>query len=267
MGPDYMSRIQYMKNRVVNVTPEMDLENARIMTESFKETEGEPLAIRKAKAFRRQCREKTVKIWDKELIVGCSGSKMRGGILCVDTCWSILDDELDTINDRKYDPFKLREEDRQMFLDVIKPYWQGRSTYEAWLKQIPDDCRDLRDTGQVYINRKAVRGWGETTAGYKQVITEGIESIRDNIRARKAKLDPTVPGDIEKENYLNALLISAEGICDLAERYAAEAERLAENEEDPVRRQELLDIAEACHHVPRYPARTFREAQIGRAHV
>lgn len=260
MGVDFMDRIQFMKDRVVNTIPEMDLENARIMTESFKETAGEALCIQKAKAFRKQCREKTVKIWDKELIVGCSGSKMRGGILCVDTCWSILDDEIDTINDRKYDPFKLREEDRQMFLDVIKPFWQGKSTYEAWLKQIPDDCRDLRDAGQVYINRKAVRGWGETTAGYRQVIEEGIESICERIRKKKAVLDATVPGDIEKEGYLNALLISAEGICDLAERYAVEAEHLASEEADEVRRQELLDIAECCHHVPKYPARSFKEA-------
>ena len=256
----YMDRIEFMKNRVVHTNPEMDLENARILTESFKETAGEPLCIRKAKAFRKQCREKTVKIWEKELIVGCSGSKMRGGILCADTCWSILDEELDTISTRKYDPFYLREEDREMFLKEIKPYWEGRSTYEAWLKQIPEDCKILRDAGQVYINRKAVRGWGETTAGYKQVISEGIEAICENIRARMAKLDPTVPGDIEKEDYLKAMLISAEGICDLAERYAKEAERLAEEERDAVRKEELLSIAEACHHVPKYPARTFHEA-------
>ena len=62
-----------------------------------------------------------------------------------------------------------------MFLKEIKPYWEGRSTYEAWLKQIPEDCKILRDAGQVYINRKAVRGWGETAAGDKQVINEGIE--------------------------------------------------------------------------------------------
>ena len=78
----YKDRIEYMKNRVIHTTPEMDLENAKILTDSFKETGGEPLCIRKAKAFRKQCREKTVKIWDQELIVGCSGSKMRGGILC-----------------------------------------------------------------------------------------------------------------------------------------------------------------------------------------
>ena len=258
--PNYMERIHYMKDRVVNKKPEMDLENARILTESFQETAGEPLCIRKAKAFRKQCQEKTIQIWDKELIVGCSGSKMRGGILCADTCWSILDDELETISTRKYDPFYLQPEDKELFLTKIKPYWQGRSTYEAWLKQIPDDCRDLRDTGQVYINRKAVRGWGETTAGYRQIIEEGIESICDTIRQRKAKLDPTVPSDIEKDDYLNALLISAEGICILAERYATEAERLADTESDPVRKEELLTIASNCHRVPRYPARTFHEA-------
>ena len=258
--PAYMDRISFMKDRVVNTRPEMDLENARILTESYKETAGEPLCIRKAKAFRKQCQEKTVKIWDKELIVGCSGSKMRGGILCADTCWSILDDELDTISERKYDPFYLREEDKELFLKEIKPYWEGRSTYEAWLKQIPDDCRDLRDTGQVYINRKAVRGWGETTAGYRQVIEEGLESICETIRERKAQLDPTVPGDIEKEDYLNALLISAEGIWTLAERYAKEARRLAEEEKDENRKAELLKIAENCERVPRYPARNFYEA-------
>ena len=63
------------------------------VTESFRETGGEPLAIQKAKSFRRQCQEKTIKIWDQELIVGCAGSKMRGGILSADTCWSILDKE------------------------------------------------------------------------------------------------------------------------------------------------------------------------------
>ena len=50
--PEYMKRIHFIKDRVVGTRPEMDLENAKIMTESFKETAGEPLCIRKAKAFR-----------------------------------------------------------------------------------------------------------------------------------------------------------------------------------------------------------------------
>lgn len=260
MSQNFMERIQYLKNRVVNTRPEMDLENAVILTRSFQETAGEPFAIQKAKAFRKQCMEKTVEIWDKELIVGCSGSKMRGGILCADTCWSILDDELETISTRKYDPFYLRAEDKDAFLKEVKPFWQGRSSYEAWLAQIPEDTKELRDNGVVYINRKAVRGWGETTAGYQQVIDEGIEGICNTIKERRQKLDITVPGDYEKERYLEAMLISAEGIMALAGRYAKEAERLAELETDEVRKKELKEIAEICCHVPRYPARSFREA-------
>ena len=80
----YMERIRLIKDRVVNTRPEMDLENAKIMTESFKET----LYIGIQRwwhtknlydnvGFRRQCREKTVKIWDQELIVGGSGMIMK----------------------------------------------------------------------------------------------------------------------------------------------------------------------------------------------
>ena len=36
--PAYMTRINFLKERVLNTRPEMDLENARILTESFLET-------------------------------------------------------------------------------------------------------------------------------------------------------------------------------------------------------------------------------------
>ena len=68
-GKPYRERVERMKERVISARPEMDLENARILTESFQETEGLPLVVRKAKGFYRQCKEKTVKIWDDELIL------------------------------------------------------------------------------------------------------------------------------------------------------------------------------------------------------
>ncbi|MGM0216792.1 glycyl radical protein [Enterococcus sp. AZ109] len=256
----YMNRINRMKEKVTNTRPEVDLENARILTRSFQGTAGQPFVIQKAKAFKAQCQEKTVTIWEDELLVGCAGSKMRAGIICADTCWSILDQELDTISTRKYDPFYLRSEDKAVFEAEIRPFWQGRSTYEAWLEQIPEDTKELRDTGVIYINRKAVRGFGEVTAGYTQVINEGLEGIRKDILNRKAQLDITVPGDYEKQVYLDALLISMEGIEILAGRYAKKAGKLAEGEADPQRKKELMNIAATCERVPKYPARNFHEA-------
>ena len=258
--PAYMDRVNRLKKRVINTNPEMDLENARLLTKGFREAEGNPLVLRKARAFYRQCAEKTVRIWDDELIVGCSGSKIRAGILSADSCWSVLDKELDTINNRPYDPFYLTPEDRDVFIDEIKPYWQGRSNYEEWLAQIPEETRILRDAGVAYIDRKAVRGWGETTAGYEWLIREGLTGIMNRIEARRAKLDISRPGDYEKDIYLQAMLTTARGIARLAERYAEEAERLAAAETDRQRKKELALIAESCRRVPVYPARTFHEA-------
>ena len=258
--PGYMERINRLKKRVLETRPEIDLENARLLTEAFKQAEGKPLVVKKALAFRKQCMEKTVTIWDDELIVGCSGSKIRGGILCADTCWSVLDDELETISTRPYDPFYLRPEDKKAFEEEIRPYWKGCSNYEEWLAQIPDDTKELRDHGVVYINRKAVRGWGETTAGYEWLIREGLSGIISVIEKRRSELDLTVPGHYEKDYYLEAMLIAAEGIIALARRYAAEAERLALLEKNPRRKEELLETARVCRRVPEHPARTFREA-------
>ncbi|MDD4364805.1 MAG: pyruvate formate lyase family protein, partial [Synergistales bacterium] len=194
----YADRINRLKEKVLDTYPEIDLENARILTATFRETAGEPLVIQKAKAFRRQCQEKTVQIWDDELIVGNAGSKIRGGILSADVCWSVLDRELDTINTRPYDKFHLRPEDRKVFEEEIRPYWKGRSNYEEWLARIPSDVAALRDNGALYIDKKAVRGWGEVTAGYEWFINNGVEGIVRLVRARKENLDATRPGDYEK---------------------------------------------------------------------
>ena len=118
--PQYLDRIDRLKEKVFETYPEIDLEDAKLLTQSFLETQGEALVTRKAKAFLKQCREKSVKIWDDELIVGNAGSKIRGGILSADVCWSVLDRELETINTRKYDKFRLPPEDKKDIEDVFK---------------------------------------------------------------------------------------------------------------------------------------------------
>ena len=73
-------------------------------------------------------------------------------------------------------------------------------------------------------------------------------------------MDLTCPGDYEKDYYLRALLVVAEGMKILASRYADEAKKLAAETEEIGRKTELLGIAEICSRVPAKPARTFYEA-------
>ena len=252
-------RIEKARKRLLGAKPCVDLENARIMTESFMKTEGDFYVGRKAKGFKEQCERKTIHIWEDELIVGQAGSKLRFGLLCPDACWSILEKELDTISTRSQDPFEITDEDKKMFFQVIKPYWQGKSVFEKWQVRLPKDIRELSDASAIYVNRKAVRGPGELTAGYDWVVQSGINGIRKSIDEKIEDLDSAIAEEYEKIIYLKALLEVCDGIVTLSNRYAQLAEEKAKDENDARRKEELNKIAEICRWVPANPARSFWE--------
>lgn len=255
-----MDRINKLRERVVNATPTMDIENALILTESFKKTEALPREMRKAKAFKDVCSEKTITIWDHELIVGCSGKMPRGGVLCADVCWSVLDKELETISNRPYDPFYISEEDKKKFKEVIKPYWLGRSNFEKWEAQAPKDIVDLKENAVIYIDRKAVRGPGELTPDYQELLREGMNGIITYIEKKKSEYSLSKPNHYARIAYLDAMITAAQGMIRLGERYKEEALCLAEKETDKVRRRELEKIAGVFSSIPAQPAQTFYEA-------
>ncbi len=256
----YMNRIEKLRERVVNATPTMDIENALILTESFRKTEALPRENRKAQAFKDVCSKKTVTIWDHELIVGCSGKLPRGGVLCADVCWSVLDKELNTISTRPYDPFFISEEDKKLFRQVIKPYWLGRSNFEKWEAQAPQDIVDLKENAVIYIDRKAVRGPGELTPDYRELLTEGMEGIIEYIKSKRDEYDLSKANHYPRIAYLDAMITAAQGMIILGKRYRDEALRLAGNETDQKRKQELEQIATVFETIPAKPATTFHEA-------
>lgn len=257
---NYMERINALREQFLNTRPEMDLEPAKYLTEGFREYEGKPWVLKKANGFLRQCQKVSVFIQDQELLVGSAGSKPRGGVLCADSSWNIVNEELDTISTRAFDPFYLHEEDKKMFLKELKPFWQNKSMLEMWRDLLPGDVATLRDNGYIYIDRKAVRGYGETTPGWDRLLKLGVTGIRKEAEEHLNKLDTALPGDLEKMYFLQAELMVCEGLITRANRFADKASELAASAKDPVRKQELEKIEDVCRHVPEYPARSFHEA-------
>lgn len=258
----YMDRIEKLRDQFLETVPEVDIWGAKLLTDGFKEYEGKPYVLKKANGLLHQCRRMPLFIQDNELLVGSPGSKPRGAYLNPETSWSILDDELDTISTRKYDPFLFREEDKEVFLNEIKPYWKGRSFLEMWQTLLPEEVKKLRDNGYLYINRKAVRGFGETTPGWDRLLTLGISGIKKEVKVHLKELKPKydVPGNLEKIWFLEAELMACEGLVTLANRYADKAAEMAESCNDPVRKAELNKIASVCRRVPEYPPQSFHEA-------
>ncbi len=69
---------------------------------------------------------------------------------------------------------------------------------------MPEDVAALREHTVIYIDRKAVRGHGELTAGFDLLLSEGIRGIVKRIEKKEAELDPAGQGNYPKLAYLRA---------------------------------------------------------------
>ena len=256
----YMDRIDALRDQYLSTRVDMDVWNAKYLTEGFKASEGQPWIIQKATGYVNQCEKKNIYIQPHELLVGGAGFKPRCGILCADSSCSIIDRELDTISTRKFDPFYLSEEGKKVFKEEVSDYWRDKCVLDRWNAMAPEDMKRLRDNGMIYIDRKAVRGYGETTPDWVRIMNVGIAGIKKEAEEKLAELDDAHTGDLEKMHFYLAEIMVCDGIVKLANRHADLAERMAAEETEPVRKQELLDIAATCRRVPEHPARTFREA-------
>ena len=112
---------------------------------------------------------------------------------------------------------------------------------------------DVKDTSNVGIgNCGAIPG--HLIPNYPKALKKGLKGLVDEVRA-------TIVGDGDPGDALRAALIrTAEAARRFAARYAEEAERLANEEADATRRDELREIARICRKVPWEPAETLQEA-------
>ncbi len=248
--------------RYVNEKPQISTERAEIWTESYKKTEGEPVAIRAAKAFRDTCEQIGCYIFDGELIVGAVGEFFKCGILTPEFSWIWVDQEMDHFSDRPQDPYIMTEEQRQFVREKIFPYWKGKSLEEAFLARLPEETAKICvDTGIADSDSKWRQAVGEVTPDYQdQLFPKGFGGIKREAEEKLAALDYTTKDSQEKRDFYKSIIMVCEGIITIAHRYAAKAREMAAAETDDVRKAELLRIAENCDYVPENPPRTFYEA-------
>lgn len=270
-GPTRSQRIKKDYNEAV---PSICIERAVCYTRSHRETGGQPLIVRRARAFQEACEHIPVIIYPDELIVGNRGGERRAGCVNPEVSWRWVEEEMDRFETREQDPYRITARQKQVLRDEVLAYWKGQSLEEAYLARLPDEtARVVVDTGVVDNDSKWRAYVGEITPDYQDVIfPKGFAGIRAEAEAHLRVLEPTSAENLEKMAFYQAAIITSTAIIRLGERYADQARELAGSEPDPTRRQELLCIAENCRRVPANPPRTFWEAiqmvwfvQVGRA--
>ena len=252
-------RIQTLVDALYEHMPVIESARAKLITESYKETEGEPIITRRAKAFAHILHNIPIIIRDNELIVGSSTIAPRGCQTFPEFSYEWLEAELDTVATRTADPFEIAEETKAELKEADK-YWKGKTTSElATSYMAPEAIKAIEHNiftpGNYFYN-----GVGHVTVKYWEVLETGFEGIME--KAQK-ELDGCSVGDgnyARKSHFLEAVILSCKAVIDYAGRYAKLAQEMAAQTSDPVRKQELFVIAENCSRVPAKGAQNFYEA-------
>ena len=255
-------RVEKIRQNYINTKPSISYERANIWTQSFQRTEGLPMAIRTAQAFYDTCNELCVNIFEGELIVGASGEFRKCGILTPEFAWKWVDDEMDNFPQRPQDPYEMTEQQREFVRKNIFPYWKGKSVEDAFLARTSEETKKIGvDTGFLDTDSKWRNGIGEISPDYiDQLFPKGFSGIKKEAENHIAQLNEAIAEEKDKITFYRSIILVCDGIIRLANRYAAKAVEMAQEEKDTIRKLELLEIAEVCEKVPENPPTSFREA-------
>ena len=257
--PGPTPRVERIKERFVAITPEICVERSQLITDSYKETEAEPIYIRRAKALEKILTEMTIFIQDDELIVGNQCTKPRSSPIFPEFSCKWLEAELDRLEKRTGDVF-LISEDKKKTLRELFSYWDGKTSNERAAALMTEEAKDAQGCGVFTVGNYFFNGVGHISVDYARVLAKGLEGVIAQAEAEMAGLDVTDPDQLRKMHFLRAVVMSNKAVIRFAERFAAEADRLTAGEKDVERKAELEEIARICRKVPAKPAETFWEA-------
>ena len=252
-------RIPKLVENLYAKMPEIESARAILITESYRQTENEPMVIRRAKAFAHILENIPIVIRDLELIVGSTTIAPRGCQTYPEFSYEWLEAEFDTVETRSADPFYISEKTKQE-LKEANAYWKGKTTSELATSYMEPETllameHNIFTPGNYFYN-----GVGHVTVKYGEVLAIGFSGIKAKAQAELDKLC-LADGDYQKKSrFLEAVMISCDAAIKYARRYARLALKEAEECTDPVRKRELLQIAQNCANVPEKGATGFYEA-------
>jgi formate C-acetyltransferase len=251
---DLSPRVRRLRHRLLASRPELCVERARIVTEVYRDTEGDPTIVRRAKALQAVLQGMTIRIDDGELIVGNQASRLRSAPIFPEFSHDWIEAELDSFAGRTGDPFLVSEEAKTALREIL-PDWRGRSTKDLALEKLSPRARDAQSRLALLLTSLS-SGLGHVAPDYGRVLRLGLEGLVRRAEGERARLSA---GD-GRAAFYEAAIVAMRAVMDFAARFADLARRLAAGEADPFRRRELETIADVCDRVPARPARSFHEA-------
>lgn len=252
-------RIQKLRDISVNTPVHIDLERAKIETDFYRENDGKySIPVMRAMVLKEYFSKKTLYFGDGELIVGEKGKDPQASPTFPELCCHSEEDMI-VMSDRKLVSFHTTVEDRELQKKEIIPFWEGRTIREKILASMKPEWHECYEAG-VFTEFMEQRGPGHTCGG-EQVFTTGYMDYKAKIKETMDKLDwMNDPEAYDKNEELKAMDICCDAVIIIGERYHKLALEKAEAETNPVRKAEILQIAENLEVVPAHAPQTYWQA-------
>lgn len=241
-------RIESLKKKMLDEPRYVSIEQARIITEVYKATEGEPACIRRAKALKAALERIEIRIEPEELIVGNRTAGVRAGVVFPETGASWVDREFESLPTRPQDRFHVREADIREFREEILPYWKGVSLEDQVRARAGKEVDAIARV--VKINQKD-HSQGHICPNTKKWLVFGPAGIKSDAEARLANAV-----DDQQRNFYTSIILAMDGAIRFILRYA----ELAEEMYDKTGMKNLAEIARICRKLAKHSPETYHEA-------
>ncbi len=240
----------------------IDLDRARLVTQAYRETEGQPWVLRKAKMVEKLCEEMPIFIKPGELIVGDANGAPDEIRWYPETSAWWMPEGITTGGFSEM----VTDEERKEIIEDICEYWKGRSVADRVWDAMPDFIHPL--IAEPMLWSLGVRSYEESRTvpayDYVPLFEEGLQARIDKIEAKLKDLQYSMgemdPGEyMSKKQQWEAMVICGRAMIRYAQRNAELARRQARAEKDETRKRELMELADILDWVPTDPPRTFYE--------
>lgn len=263
--PVLSERMSSLRDFIVQSVPGVCMERARYLTESYKKTTNLPGILRRANATANVLDNMTIFLVPGSHFAGNHASKPRWAPLFpeFDVEWiksEMLNGEPFYTTNRPADRFVVDSAAESEVAEIVE-FWSGRTHTERLRAVLPENAAMTHfEIKAVDIGAYFQGGDGHYSPHHGWIIKHGLQEIVDECEEQLSHIEWTQADAYDKMIFYQASIIACCAVIRFAERYSKLARSMAEKTKDHRASAELLEIAETCERVPRYPARTFREA-------
>lgn len=254
-------KVEYDKGRMpYRKEVRLCIERARLITESFKETEDQPIVLRRAKALAHYLDKRTLYILPDELIVGNIASE-SSKIITFPELWGSW---LSKAVEKDYDVLLPDKKDKEE-LHAIHDYWKGKAVHGMERTLLPE-----KELKYWFYPNQGVFSWlhgGHVgTPNYEKLFTVGLKGIVAEAKGKLEEIsnDPEFHNHVReylaKKPFYEAVIIICEAVIRQGKRFSQLCKEEAERENNKTRKAELKKMAVVCDWVPENPPRTLHEA-------